>query len=153
MKRVLKYAGFGFLLGVAICNVITTLTGDPLPVAPGFQESIGSLKGALLIQSLLSGLYGAICMGTVLVYDDDRLSLSLSSLIHCLCCIIPFIPLSLFLRWGNGIADVMIMAGFQLAAYFVVWFIMFIRYKKVTEELNEIQKNIVNKSNMEDDNK
>ena len=142
MKRVLKYAGFGFLLGVVICNVITTLTGDPLPVAPEFQELIGSLKGALLIQSLLSGLYGAICMGTVLVYDDDRLSLSLSSLIHCLCCIIPFIPLSLFLRWSDGPVGVLIMAGFQLAAYFVVWLIMCIKYRKEAEELNEIQKKL-----------
>ena len=151
MKRVLEYAGFGFVLGIALCSIITTLTGDPLPVAPEFQESIGSLKGSLLIQSLLSGLYGAICIGTVLVYDDERLSLS--SVIHCLCCIIPLIPLSLFLRWSNGIVDVLIMVGVQLAAYFTVWLIMYIRYKKVTAELNEIQNNIVNKSNTEDENK
>ena len=153
MKRVLKYSGFGFILGIAVCSIITTLTGDQIPAAPEFVDTIGSLKSALLIQSLLSGLYGAICMGTVLVYDDERLSLSLSSLIHCLCCIIPFIPLSLFLRWSDGIIGALIMAGFQLAAYFVVWLIMYIKYKKQAKELNEIQSKINSNFNTEDENK
>lgn len=149
MKKILKFAGSGFVLGIAISSVITALTGDPLPVAPGFQEMIGSFKGALLIQLLLSGLYGAICMGTVLIYDHDRFPLTLSSLVHCLCCILPFIPLSLFLRWSESAAGVLIMAGIQLAAYFIVWLIMYVRYKKEAKNLNEMQEEILKKTGTE----
>ncbi|MBR4767400.1 MAG: DUF3021 domain-containing protein [Lachnospiraceae bacterium] len=153
MKKVLKYAGFGFVLGVAVSSVITILTGDPFPASSAFIERVGNPKGALLTQALLSGLYGALCMGTVPVYDNERLPLSLSSLIHCLCCILPFIPLSLFLGWSASVAEVLIMAGFQLAAYFVIWLILYVRYKKQAKELNEIQRQRKNTPESEEETK
>ena len=153
MKKILKYAGFGFILGIAVSSMITAFICGGMPAATGLIEAVGSVKTALILQLLLSGIYGAICMGTVLVYENDRLPLALSSLIHCLCCVLPFIPLSLFLRWIDSIGNYLIMTASQLIAYFIVWLIMFIRYKKETEKLNEIHNQLKNKLNTEDKNK
>lgn len=143
-----KLLGFGFLLGIAVCNVITVLSSDNLPAAPELIEKMGSLKAAMLMQMLLSGIYGAVCMGSTVLYEADRLPLALISLLHCMICIIPFIPLSLFLNWSNGIADTLIMAGIQLAAYFIVWLCIYLRYRREIKELNEIQKQSLGNANL-----
>ena len=146
LKRSLKFAGFGFILGIAVCSIITILTSDAsgVPASAAFIEKIGSAKWALLIQALLSGVHGAICMGTVTLYDTDRLPLTLVSALHCACCIVPFVILSVPLGWTGSVADTLIMVGIQLVAYFIVWLIMYSLYRKEIRELNKIKDNIDN---------
>ena len=146
LKRSLKFAGFGFILGIAVCSIITILTSDAsgVPASAAFIEKIGSAKWALLIQALLSGIHGAICMGTVTLYDTDRLPLTLVSALHCACCIVPFVVLSVLLGWTGSVADTLIMVGIQLVAYFIVWLIMYSLYRKEIRELNKIKDNIDN---------
>lgn len=147
LKRSLKFAGFGFILGIAVCTIITILTSDAaggIPASAKFVERIGNVKLALLIQALLSGVHGAICMGTVTLYDTDRLPLTLVSALHCACCIVPFIALSVFLCWTESVTDTLIMVGMQLVAYFIVWLIMYSLYRKEIRELNKIKDDIDN---------
>ena len=141
MKRILKLAALGFLLGIFVCSIMTLIGSNPLPASQELVDKIGSLKAAMALQLALSGLYGALCMGSVVLYDEDRLPLSLASVIHCVICIGPFIPLALVLRWCVSICDVLTMSAFQFVAYLIVWLIMFIIYRKQTKELNEINDN------------
>lgn len=141
MKRILKLAALGFLLGIFVCSIMTLIGSSPLPASQELVDKIGSLKAAMALQLALSGLYGALCMGSVVLYDEDRLPLSLASVIHCVICIGPFIPLALVLRWCVSICDVLTMSAFQFVAYLIVWLIMFIIYRKQTKELNEINDN------------
>lgn len=152
VKRVLKFAGIGFLVGAALCNFITIITANgSLPVTPALVGRIGDARLAMLLQFFLSGLYGALCMAGVLLYDADRLPLAAATLLHCLTCIIPFAPLSLFLGWSDGIGAVLIMAGFQIAAFFVVWLIIYARYRAEINKMNEIQKHNLNKKATEEE--
>ena len=139
MRNALKRAGIGFLLGIALCTVITILTGG---ASKDLIEKAGGVKAALLLQTALSGLYGALCMGATVIYDAERIPHALSALCHCLCCIVPFFPLSLFLGWADGVAGAFIMAGIQLAVYFVIWLVLYVRYRAEVRELNDIQKKI-----------
>ena len=141
MKRILKLAALGFLLGIFVCSIMTLIGSSPLPASQELVDKIGSLKAAMALQLALSGLYGALCMGSVVLYDEDRLPLLLASVIHCVICIGPFIPLALVLRWCVSICDVLTMSAFQFVAYLIVWLIMFIIYRKQTKELNEINDN------------
>ena len=142
MKRILKLAALGFLLGIFVCSIMTLIGSNPLPAAQELVDKMGSLKAAMALQLALSGLYGALCMGSVVLYDEDRLPLSLASVIHCVICIGPFIPLALVLHWCVSICDVLTMSAFQFVAYLIVWLIMFIIYRKQTEELNKINDNL-----------
>ena len=141
MKRILKLAALGFLLGIFVCSIMTLIGSSPLPASQELVDKIGSLKAAMALQLALSGLYGVLCMGSVVLYDEDRLPLSLASVIHCVICIGPFIPLALVLNWCSTIGEALIMTAFQFAAYLIVWLIMFIIYRKQTKELNEINDN------------
>ncbi len=58
--KMLKRAGLGFILGIAIGNIIACLFGSHV-VAPALIEKIGSEQGAFLLQTLLSGVYGTVC--------------------------------------------------------------------------------------------
>ena len=140
MKKVFKLAGMGFLLGMAICNVICLLCGGVDLVDSELVEKIGSEEKAILIQMLLAGIYGAVNMGTTVLYEAERMPLALVSFIHCMICIIPFIPLSIFLRWTENLKTTLIITSIQIAAYFMIWLIIYMLYRKEINKLNEMQK-------------
>ena len=146
IKKLLKRAGIGFVTGIAVCAVITAITSDGTQVAPAFASAVGSPKWAVLIQLLLAGLCGAISMGGTVLYDVDRLPLSLGTLIHCLLCVTPFAALALLLHWVEGIGGALIFAGAQIAAFFIIWLILFLLYRKQIRELNAIQNKNLSKT-------
>jgi hypothetical protein len=148
-KKALKLAGFGFIVGIAVFTVISAFTYKETPVPSEFVEKVGSFRAAYLIQIALSGAYGALCMGTTVIYDAEKLPLSVMSLLHCVITVSTYIPLSLFLGWSDSPVNTLITTCIQVAAYFVIWLIMFLRYRKEIKELNEMN----NKKDAEDDGK
>lgn len=146
MKTVAKYAGLGFLIGIVIIHMIAIIEGNPLMVSQQFVKRMGSIRAAMMTQTLLSGVYGMLCMGTVIIYESDRLSLLFVTIFHCMICVLPFIPLALFLGWFENKSGVLMVTGIQLGAYFVVWLIMYIRYRMEIKELNRMQKRILERT-------
>lgn len=140
MRSFLKRAGLGFLLGIVVCDLIYVICATPQSVSREFAERIGDLRLAMLLQTVLPGLYGALTMGFTVLYDADHLPLAAATGLHCAICIVPFVPLSLFLCWFDSVSDLLIMIGFQFAAFFVIWLIMYLSYRRKVRELNEMQK-------------
>lgn len=147
--KILKRAGLGFLLGVAVNSLIKALTYETDPVTLILLERIGSLRSAMLLELALVGLFGAICMAGTVLYDVDRLPLSVATLLHCLMCILPFVPLALFLGWCTRLGDILIMSGFQLVAFFLIWLILYVSYRREIRELNKMQKDYLNENGEE----
>lgn len=148
LKKILKLAGLGVLLGITVCNIISVTVSNDVPVTAALIERAGSVKAAFIMQTALTGIYGALCMATTVLYDAEKLPLLAASLIHCVICVGTFIPLSLFLGWSAGAADVLITTAMQTAGYFMIWLIMYLRYKKEIKDLNkmnELQKQPENK--------
>ena len=147
LAKILKRAGLGVLLGVSVNSLITALTSDGLTVTPMLVERLGSVRAAMLVELLLIGLFGALCMGTTVLYDSERLPLAAVTVIHCLCCILPFAPLALFLGWVSQLSEVLVMLAIQFFAFCVVWLIMYALYRKEVRVLNELQKTFLNHTN------
>lgn len=139
LKTVFKRAGIGFLLAIALGNLISVIAGDGTMAASDLIEKVGSLRTAVLLQTLLSGLYGALCMGGTVLYKLERLPLLVSTAVHCAVCVVPYFCLSLLLFWTDSAVKALIMSGVQLGLFFVIWLIIDIRYKKATRELNRIR--------------
>ena len=151
LKTIIKKAELGFSLGILIGDGIAMLTGslsagELVLVSEKLMDMTGNIVIAFIIQSLLSGLYGAITFGTMVFYDIEKWSLVLATALHCLVVIGCFIPVSLFLGWNSGdpIA-LLIMVGCQLIAFFIIWLIMNAIYKKQVKELNEMQSFLLKK--------
>ena len=94
----------------------------------------------LLLPFLFSGLYGALCMGGTVVYELEDWPLLRVSLTHYLICIVPYLPISLLLGWNSGIAELLIVMGVMTVVYFIIWLIMFLRYRAEVRELNDINR-------------
>ena len=145
LKKTLKNAMIGFLIGIVIGFIIAIFTGrsDTDGVTFDSQKLLNFALGnnviAMLLQSLFSGLYGAACFAGISYYDAERLSLAAATALHCATIVLLFIPMALLLGWVSTIFEILIIAGIQLTLFFVIWLIMWIIYKKQVKELNVMQ--------------
>ena len=137
LKTILKRAGLGFLIGLPVGTVIAWCSSGKL-VSPQLAERLGSEFAAVLLQMLCSGLYGAVTMAGMTLYDLERCPLALATGLHCLLVIVPYIPLALLLDWASSIPDILIVWCFQIIAFFIIWLIMWLRYKAEVKKLNEL---------------
>ena len=151
LKKTLKMAGIGFLIGMVIGNLIAFLTGNSDTGGVTFASSQlldmagGSGTTAMLLQSLFSGLYGAVCFAGMSFYEIERMPLALATALHCALIVLLFIPIALLLGWVNDIGTLLIISGMQLVGFFIIWLIMYFGYKKQIRELNEMQRGFNNK--------
>ena len=82
LKKTLKAAGIGFLLGIVIGNLIAFLTGNSdtggitFASAKLLEMAGGNAVIAMLLQSLFSGLYGAVCFAGMSFYEIERMPLA-----------------------------------------------------------------------------
>ena len=145
LKKTLKAAGIGFLIGMVVGNVIAILTGNSATGGVTFASpQLLSMAGgngvvAMLLQSLFSGIYGAACFAGMSFYEIERMPLAAATALHCALIVLLFIPIALFLGWVNDIGTLLIISGTQLVGFFIIWLIMYFGYKKQIRELNEMQ--------------
>ena len=145
LKKTLLRAGIGFIIGAAVGDLIAFLTGTSATGGVTFASqqlldmSGGNTVLAMVLQSLFSGLYGAVCFAGMTLYDAERLPLAAATALHCGLIVLPFVPISYLLGWVSGIVETLIIASAQIAAFFVIWLVMYFGYKKQVKELNELQ--------------
>ena len=145
LAKTLKRAGIGFLIGAIVGYAISVLMAlnDPaifISVPPRLLTLTESVTASQILQGVFSGLYGAICFGTMSFYQIERWPLALATGAHCAVIVLLYIPVGLFLGWLNNITEILIVAGCQLVGFFIIWLIMNAIYKKQVKELNEMQK-------------
>ena len=143
LKRTLRLAFTGFILGMAIGNIIAIVTsyaagGEVLAFSPELLEKTGSAAAALLLQTLLSGLMGAVSFGGVILYEIDSLPLPAVSIIHCAMILAVYYPIAFSLYWLEPtVRDAGMMGCIMIAVYAVIWLIMYIRYRMEVRGMNE----------------
>ena len=144
LKRTLQLAFTGFILGMAIGNIIAIVSsyaagGEVLAFSPELLEKTGSAASALLLQTLLSGLMGAVSFGGVILYEIDSLPLPAVSIIHCAMILAVYFPIAFSLYWLEPtLRDAGMMGCIMIAAYAVIWLIMHVRYRMEVREMNEL---------------
>ncbi|WP_405346948.1 DUF3021 domain-containing protein [Ruminococcus sp.] len=151
LKKTLKAAGIGFLIGVVVGNLIAILTGNSATGGVTFASpQLLNMAGgngvvAMLLQSLFSGLYGAACFAGMSFYEIERMPLAAATALHCALIVLLFIPIALLLGWVSDIVTLLIISGMQLVGFFIIWLIMYFGYKKQIRELNEMQERFSDK--------
>ncbi len=151
LKKTLKAAGIGFLIGMVVGNVIAILTGNSATGGVTFASpQLLNMAGgngvvAMLLQSLFSGLYGAACFAGMSFYEIERMPLAAATALHCALIVLLFIPIALLLGWVSDIVTLLIISGMQLVGFFIIWLIMYFGYKKQIRELNEMQERFSDK--------
>lgn len=141
-EKILIRTAVGFFTGILVGNLIA-ITPDlidriqPAWVTKSLLQRMGSFSGALVMQSLLSGLIGAVGITGMLLYGIESWPMFKAALFHYLLILAVFIPSALFLGWIElKLADVLIMSGSMAAAYAIIWLFMYLNYRRQTEEMN-----------------
>ena len=140
--KIIKFALTGFLLGMVMGNLIAWLVRAPgtVFVSPALVARTGSTARAILVQTLVSGLYGAFVLCGVLVYEIDHWPLVKATAVHYLIVAAPYAAAALFLGWADGMEDLLPVEGLMFASYFLIWLVMWLRCKAQVRKLNELLK-------------
>lgn len=149
LKQTLKQAGIGFLLGMAVGNLIAFMSdlvsGSSGPiVSQKAMEMCGGEAEALLLQSFLSGLIGFAGCAGMTFYEMEQWSLLRVMASHLGVIFAVFLPVSYVLGWFTDLNELLLMSGMMLASYFIVWRIMCAIYSRQVKELNDMQEKAMN---------
>ena len=145
-SKIMKLALIGFVLGMLIGNLISFLSHDksvtPLViVSPALIQRTGSVKAAMIVNTLLSGILGAVCMAGTIFHDPEEFDwgMTKAAVLHFLLILAVNIPIALYCGWLKpSFLNMLIWVSVMALAYFIVWLIMYFRYRKETEELNRM---------------
>ena len=112
----------------------------------GFDGRMGSETTAFLVQTLLSGVQGAVAMAGVNFYDieNKHFGLLAASVCHLLLILVTYFPIAFFLNWIATFSEAILMTVIMTASYFIIFLIMYFRYKAEAKKLNELQKKQLN---------
>lgn len=145
LMKTLKRAGTGFLLGMAMGNIIafimafTTSGGEVHFMTEQLIEHCGGEAMAFLTQTMLSGLIGLASFAGMTLYELEKWSMAAAMGTHFgIICLIYF-PCAYLLYWVRSLPEILFMAGIMAVAYIIVWLIMCAVYRRQVKELNTLQ--------------
>lgn len=132
---------FGAISGTLIVLLINTISKSSYHIAtPDLAEAIGT-EAAVILQTLLSGLYGLVCIGGTEFFRIEKWSLLRSTMTHLVCILVSFTTIGLILKWIRFDLPSLLFLLFIAVAYFIIWIIMSIRWKRSIREMNsELEK-------------
>ncbi|MCR4793196.1 MAG: DUF3021 domain-containing protein [Lachnospiraceae bacterium] len=130
VKKTIILGVSGFFLGIFVGMMISLLTG------PGsFDEYLDSVSFFYLF---VGGVHGLICMAGTIVYDIEKWSIAGATFTHFVLCMTCFCLLGWIQGWLEfGSALFWTMTVMEVLAYFIVWLIMYLTYRRKVGKLNE----------------
>lgn len=135
-KKVLIRAAVGFLLGALVAVILGVI--DMRFCSQELAAAVGSEGLGIALQFLGSAFYGSACMMGTLFYDVERWSLALATGLHYLIIAVGLVLCNWFLHWGMGAGLLLTVLAGQTVGFFLIWLIIWLRYRKEVKELNEL---------------
>lgn len=143
-KELLKRCLFGAPIGLAISTVITIIisliVGDGrfYAVVPSLSVDMGSEINAVILQAVLSLIYGAAWAGASVIWDAEKWSLLKMTLVHLLVTSLATFPIAYFARWmPHSTTGILMYIGIFIAIYIGVWFGQYGAMKKKISAFNK----------------
>ena len=143
-KELIKRCLLGAPLGLAISTIITIVIslsvgdGGYHAVVPSLAQDLGSEINAVVLQALLSMVYGAAWAGASVIWDAERWSLLKMTLVHLLVTSLATFPIAYFARWmPHSTTGIVLYIGIFVAIYAGIWFSQYSAMKKKIRAMNE----------------
>ena len=124
-KKTMLLGLAGFVLGVLICI--------------GFMlaRSSEGLKAAFP-NLVISGIYGAVAMGSSIVYDVEKWSITRATATHFLLVFALYFLLVISMGWFSLSDPVFwIVVGAMVAVYILIWLLQYLSYRRQIREMND----------------
>ncbi len=124
-KKAVLLGALGYAVGIVIGVVIFLFNSSR-----NFAEALPSI--------LLSGIPGAVAMGSSVIYGVERWSVARTTVTHFLITFGGLYLVGFALGWFRfGEPAFWIFTAAMVAAYFLVWLIQYMAYKRQVRKMNE----------------
>lgn len=138
--RCLLGAPIGFAVSMMITILISLIVGDGnyYPVVPEMVEDFGSEINAVIVQMLLSFLYGAAWAGASLIWKKENWSLLRQTITHLVICSGLTFPVAYVCHWmAHNIISVICYFAIFFGIYIAIWVSQYIAMKVKISKMNE----------------
>lgn len=143
-KKLILRCILGAPLGYAICMMITILIslvvgdGNYYPVVPQMIDDFGSEINAVIVQMLLSFLYGAAWAGASLIWKKENWSLLRQTVTHLIICSGLTFPIAYVCYWmQHSLLSIISYFAIFFVIYLSIWISQFIAIKVKISKMNE----------------
>ena len=121
----------GAVIGIAIW-LIMLLTHNPKALSDGSHSS-----DIIILNVILSAVFGALCMGGAVVYDIEEWSILRATFTHFVIVFASFNVVGLSLKWFSfGSVEYWIIHAIMIVAYILIWLFQYLIFKRKVKELN-----------------
>lgn len=141
----IKRGVLGFILGVFISTTLTIIDsllfahGNYIAVAPDLVSLCGSQLTAVTLQYLLSGILGIVFGTTTLIWENEKWSLLIQTLLHFFITTSVMTVIALICKWIPGtLGGIIGWIIVFVVVYLIVWFICYSIYKRKVKEINRL---------------
>jgi len=138
--RILIGGPLGLALSFIIAILISLVKNDGIfyAVVPELVGDCGSELNAVILQSVLSILYGAAWAGASVIWEMENWSILKQTVVHLVICSIATFPIAYFTRWmSHTPAGIALYFGIFFGVYFIIWLYLYSTLKKRVKEINE----------------
>ncbi len=126
LKKATLLSLAGFVLG-GVISIIFILTG-----------SSGGVTGKDLPHILLGGIYGAVAMGSAVIYDVEKWSIARATATHFLLMFALYFLLVITMGWFRLDDPVFwIVVAVMVCGYVLIWLIQYLFYKRKIRGMND----------------
>ncbi|MCE5189662.1 MAG: DUF3021 domain-containing protein [Eubacteriales bacterium] len=140
LKRSLLGAPLGMAIGMVITIIISLTVGDGryYAVVPELVNDMGNEINAVILQAVLSMIYGAAWAGASVVWDAEGWSLLKMTIVHLIIASAATFPIAYFARWmPHTLGGVLLYIGIFIFIYAGIWVSQYSAMKKRVKEMNE----------------
>lgn len=143
MKKVWVRSLLGAFAGVSISTIVAIVVswilgdGNYYAVHPQLTQDMGSELAAVMAQTGVSLLYGAVWGGASVIWEREDWGITRQTVTHLVLCSLATFPAAYLMRWmGRDVLGVVSYFAIFLAIYAVVWLSQYLLTKKRIEEMN-----------------
>lgn len=142
-KELIKRALLGFPMGIALGHVISVVVslfwgnGYYAPCVPSFVEAVGGELNAIILQTVLCGIVGAVFAGASVVWNIESWSILKQTAVYFSAATIVMLPTAYVLGWmERTLFGFLFYFGIFCIYFFAIWLVQYLVWRRKIKALN-----------------
>lgn len=143
MKKIISRGFLGIPLGITINSILALVisavagNGEYYAYVPSLAAAVGGSLNAAALQTVLSGVLGAVFGAASVVWEKDSWSLVKQTAVYFLAAAAAMLPIAYITGWmEHSLAGFLIYTAVFAAIFLAVWLIQYFRWKAKIGKLN-----------------
>lgn len=145
-KLILLRSINGFFIGIAIGNILSIIfslifaNGYYSLSLPQFVDKVGTQINAVVIQTVLHGIIGAVFSGASTIWECEKWGLLKQTISYFTICFTVMMPIAYYLEWFNDdLKTIVIFIAMFIFIFLIIWIVIFIyigiKIKKINKKI------------------